>query len=569
MIPTQLAENKNLVIKGYNNNPNLPKSNFVYSWNEEEKEDFKKCIKDVVHFTKNHIKIVHVDDGIIPFNLWDFQEDMLYKFSNNRFVICMCPRQVGKTTTTVAFLLHYILFNKDVKVAVLAHKLSAAREIMARLQLAYENLPLYLKQGVKGWNKSTIELANGSSIHADATSGSSIRGKTYNIVFLDEFAHVPTNVAENFFMSTYPVISSGVTTKVIIVSTPRGLNLFHKMWVEAQEKRSSYVPIEVHWSQVPGRDENFRRETIANTSESQWRQEFLCEFVGSTNTLIHPTKLTSLVSKNPYKIDGHLKIFEEPKNTRTYVMTVDVAEGLELDYSAFSVFDVTEIPYKQVATWRHNRISPMIFPAEIIKVAMHYNEAFILVEINSIGNQVADIIHYELSYDHLVKFQVKGKQGQQGVQGYNKRTQLGIKQSKQTKIIGCSNLKTLVESDKLIIQDADTIQELKTFSQYRSSFRAEEGNNDDLAMTLVNFGWFTAQKFFKENMNSNVRQAIQKELMDIEDENLLPLGFFDNGIDDPFGDDIDSQGDKWVRGTMDTDPFGYVDWSSIYNKHKL
>ena len=546
--------------EGYQGNPNLPREDYIHSFTQHEKDEFIKCVNDPIYFAVTYMKIINVDHGLMPFKMWDFQKDMLQTFHENRFSICKLPRQVGKTTTSVAYLLHYILFNEMVNIAILANKSSTAREIMGRLQLAFEYLPRFLQQGVKEWNKGSIELANGSRAVADSTSGSSVRGRSFNVVFLDEFAFVPNNIAEAFFMSTYPTISSGQSTKVIIVSTPNGLNLFYKMWQDALEKRSLYVPIEIHWSMVPGRDDKWKEETIKNTSEDQFRQEFECEFIGSTNTLIHPAKLRTLVFKNPIAKDGLLDIYEQPISGRTYCMTVDVAEGQGLDYSTFSVFDVSQIPYVQVAKYKNNKIAPLLFPTVILQAARKYNDAFILVEINSIGLQVSDILHFELAYDNLIKIQVKGKQGQMSTSGFTKKVAYGLRQSVQTKNIGCANLKALVESDKLIINDADTIMELTTFSAEKKSFKAEEGNHDDLAMTLVNFGWLTAQRYFKENINNDIRKVLQEEQMSLMDQDLVPFGIIDNGLDDPWDNSKDAQGDLWVEDRKKLYPFDNFAW---------
>lgn len=552
--------------KGYNRNPNLPHENYVHAYTQWEWDELQKCATDVVYFARNYIKIVHVDRGLIPFDLWDFQEDMLRTFHKERFSICKLPRQVGKTTTAVAYLLHYILFNKDVKVAVLANKLPTSREIMSRIQLAFEYLPMFLKQGVKEWNKSSIALANGSLIQADSTSGSSVRGRSYNVIFLDEFAHVPNNIAIDFFMSTYPTISSGNTTKVIIVSTPKGLNLFYKIWIDAIEKRSAYVPIEIHWSMVPGRDQAWKELTISNTSQQQFDQEFECQFIGSTNTLISASKLTSLVWQNPIRteLDGHLHIFREPEKGHTYVITVDVAEGLDLDHSAYSVIDVTSTPYRQVARYRYNKIAPLLFPTEILRGAHTYNNAFILVEINNIGVQVADTIHNEFNYENLIKVQSKQKRGQTTSIGFIKRTQIGLKQTKQTKMVGCSSLKTLIEQDKLILYDGDTIQELKTFSQHNNSFQAEQGNTDDLAMTLVMFGWLISQKYFRDTIGNDIRESLQTEMLKIENEDIIPWGVIDSALR-PFDEDEQKDKDNWEIVKRDE----LEEFANVYNKWKL
>ena len=555
-----------MAIRGYNNNPNLPREDYIHAFSQHEIDEYKKCAGDPIYFATTYIKIINVDRGLMPFEMWDFQQDMLKTFHENRFSICKLPRQVGKTTTAVAFLLHYILFNENVNVAILANKSSTAREILGRLQLAFEYLPRFLQHGIREWNKGSIELANGSRALADSTSGSSVRGRSFNAIFLDEFAFVPNNIAEAFFMSTYPTISSGNSTKVIIVSTPNGLNLFYRMWMDAIEKRSLYIPIEIHWSMVPGRDEKWKEETIRNTSAEQFRQEFETEFIGSTNTLINPVKLRSLVFKTPIRSEGKLDIYEDPIPEHTYVMTVDVSEGQNLDYSTYSIIDVTQIPYRQVAKFKDNTIQPMLFPSILYSIGHRYNEAFILVEINTIGLQVSDILHYELAYENIIKIELKGRQGQQYTGGFKKRLAFGLKQSVQTKKIGCANLKTLVESDKLILNDADTIMELTTFSANKQSFAAEEGNNDDLAMTLVNFGWLTGQRYFKENIKNDIRKTLQAEQLQITDADITPFA-----IDDGLNDDLDlsRERDLWVVDKQNRYIFDNVDWDTLSNKHKL
>ena len=543
---------------GYLGNQNLKRIGVELQYTEEQVTEMVKCAEDPVYFIRTYMKIVNVDKGLVPFDMWNFQEDMVKTFHENRFSICKMPRQVGKTTTSAGYMLWCVLFQENFNIAILANKGSLAREILGRIQYAYEYLPLWLQQGIKVWNKGNIELENGSKINAYATSAAGVRGGSYNLIFLDEFAFVPNNIAEAFFMSTYPTISSGKTTKVIIVSTPNGLNLFYRMWTEAQEQRSLYKPIEIHWSMVPGRDEEWKEETIRNTSPDQFRQEFECEFIGSTNTLIHPVKLRSLVWHNPIRQEGKLDIYKDPVPGRTYTMTVDVAEGQGLDYSTFSVIDVTEIPYRLVAKYRNNQISPLLFPTIIVQTAKLYNEAFVLVEINSIGLQVSDIIHHELAYENLIKIEMKGKQGQQQTPGFKKKIAYGLKTTNQSKMIGCTNLKTLIESDKLIINDAQMITELTTFSADKKTFKAEEGNNDDLVMTLVHFGWLSAQKYFRENINNDIRKVLQQEQFNLMDQDVVPMGIIDNGIDDPFDDSSDR--DLWVEDRKKLYPFDDLNW---------
>jgi len=540
----------------YLNNPNLPRANYQHAFTQNEIDEFKKCANDPVYFAKTYMKIINVDEGLVPFAMWDFQEEMVQTFHENRFAICKLPRQVGKTTTSVAYLLHYVLFNENVNVAILANKAATAREILGRLQLSFEYLPRFLQQGIVEWNKGSIELANGSRILAESTSGSSVRGRSFNIIFLDEFAFVPNNIAEAFFTSTYPTISSGRTTKVIMVSTPNGMNHFYRFWQDAVEKRSLYKPIEIHWSMVPGRDDAWREETIRNTSEDQFRQEFECEFIGSTNTLINPAKLRALAFKTPIYQEPHYHEYVAPEKGKTYCLSVDVARGQGLDYSAFSVIDVSQIPYVQVAKYKCNTITPLLYPTIIFNIAKKYNEAFILVEVNDIGQQVADILHHELAYENLLKIATKGRAGQQVTPGFKPKMQLGIKTSVQVKRIGCANLKTLVENDKLLLHDADTIMELTTFSADRQSFAAEEGNNDDLAMTLVLFGWLASQRYFKESVMNDIRTTLQQEQLNIMDQDLVPFGIIDDGLKDNY--EIDKQGDIWVEAKK---MYPFDDWN--------
>ena len=513
----------------YLGNPNLKNVGQKINWTEKHLTEYMLCKEDSEHFIHNFVKIIHVDHGLVPFEMYDYQKDMVHKFNDNRFVICKMPRQTGKSTTIIAFLLHYVLFNENVNVAILANKGAVARELLSRLQLAYEHLPKWLQQGVVIWNKGNIELENGSKILASATSGSAVRGSSFNIIFLDEFAHVPSNIAEQFFTSVYPTISSGESTKVLIVSTPLGMNMFYKMWADALEKRNNYVPVEVHWSEVPGRDEKWKQETIKNTSEVQFTQEFECEFIGSTHTLINAAKLRTMVFKTPIFSKNGLDVYEEPLKNALYCMVVDTAQGKEQDYSAISIFDISQIPYRQVAKYRSNQISPMLYPDIIFQIGKKYNMAWILLEVNDVGSQVAETLHYDLEYENIIVSSMKGRAGQQIGGGFAKNIQLGIRTSKQLKRIGCSTLKEMIESDKLIISDFDTISELTTFAVKHNSYEAEEGSNDDLAMTLVIFSWLVQQRYFKDLTNLDIRKKLADEQMRALEEDLLPFGIIDDG----------------------------------------
>ena len=515
---------------GYLGNSNLKKVGVDISFTEEQAQEFIKCAADPVYFIKTYVKIVNVDHGLVPFNMWSFQEEMVRDFHANRFSICKMPRQVGKTTTTVGYMLWCVLFQEEYNIAILANKGQLAQEILSRIQKAYEYLPLWLQQGIITWNKRNIELENGSKIYAYATSAAGVRGGTYNLIFLDEFAFVPKNMADEFFTSTYPVVSSGKTSKVIIVSTPCGLNHFYKMWVDATEKRSLYKPIEVHWSMVPGRDAKWKEETIRNTSEEQFRQEFETEFIGSSATLITGAKLRSLAFFDPPWQEENLDIYEQPMPNRLYIATVDCSEGVGLDYHTINMIDVTEVPYRQVAKYRNNKLPLLFFPTVIYSLCKRYNEAYALIETNNVGQQVVDILHYDLEYEYVYKIDHHHIKGQTISGGFKRASNFGIKTTKTVKKIGCANLKTLIESDKLKIQDFDTIAELNTFVRVRDSYAAEEGNNDDIVMGLVLFAWLTAQTYFKDSTNIDIRKVLLEENNMLTDEDLTPVGFIDDGL---------------------------------------
>ena len=529
----------------YLGNPNLKKANTPIEFSEEQIIEFLKCKEDPVYFANNYIKIISLDEGLTQFHPYHFQKKLINNFHNNRFNICKMPRQTGKSTTVISYLLHYLIFNDSVNIGILANKAATARELLARLATAYENLPKWMQQGVLVWNKGNIELENGSKILAASTSASAVRGMSFNILFLDEFAFVPNHVADSFFASVYPTITSGKNTKVIIVSTPHGMNHFYRMWHDAERGKNEYIPTDVHWSEVPGRDAQWKDTTIANTSEQQFKVEFECEFLGSVNTLINPSKLRNLVYEDPIKRNAGLDIYENPIKEHNYIMTVDVARGLGNDYSAFIVFDTTEFPYKAIAKYRNNEIKPMLFPNIILDVAKAYNQAYLMIEVNDIGDQVASILQYDLEYQNILMASMRGRNGQIVGQGFSgKKTQLGVRMTAAVKKLGCSNLKTLLEDDKLLTVDYDIISELTTFSQRHNSFEAEEGCNDDLAMCLVIFSWLVQQAYFKEMTDQDVRKRLYEDQRDQIEQDMAPFGFISDGLDD--GDSfVDNNGDRW------------------------
>ncbi len=530
----------------YLGNPNLKKANTPIEFTEDQVKEFIRCQNDPVYFARKYVKIVSLDEGLVPFQPYDFQEKLINNFHEHRFNICKMPRQTGKSTTVVSYLLHYAVFNDSVNIGILANKAATARELLGRLQTAYENLPKWMQQGIIAWNKGSLELENGSKILAASTSASAVRGMSFNILFLDEFAFVPNHIADSFFASVYPTITSGKSTKVIIVSTPHGMNHFYRMWHDAEKNKNEYIPTDVHWSEVPGRDDIWKEQTIANTSEQQFKIEFECEFLGSIDTLIAPSKLRSFVYDNPRKSNAGLDVYNEPVNNHDYVITVDVARGVGEDYSAFVVVDITQFPHQVVAKYKNNDIKPMLFPNIIWEVAKNYNSAFVLCEVNDIGDQVASILQYDLEYQNLLMCSMRGRAGQIVGQGFSgKKTQLGVKMSKTVKKVGSLNLKTLIEENKLTFCDYDIISELTTFISKHNSFEAEEGCNDDLAMCLVIYAWLVQMDYFKELTDQDVRKRLYEEQKNQIEQDMAPFGFMDDGLGEAsFTDD---EGDRWFK----------------------
>jgi hypothetical protein len=521
----------------YLGNKNLKRSAVSIGWNEDMVKEYVKCSKDPLYFIKKYVKIVNVDKGLVPFEPWPFQVEMIKKCIDDRFVIAKMPRQVGKTTTIAALLLWYVLFKDNFSIAILANKERQAREILSRIQLAYEHLPKWLQQGIIEWNKGNIELENGSKILASSTSSSAIRGTSQNLVYLDEFAFVPSNVQEEFFASVYPTISSGQSTKVLITSTPNGMNLFYKIWSESETGKNSYSRVSVHWSQIPGRTEAWKKQTIDNTSERQFKQEYECEFLGSSNTLIDASKLSMLTHALPLQRHGNLIIYELPKEKHVYLTVVDTSRGAGIDYSAFIVYDITEIPYKVVARYKDNNIAALVYPNVIYNASRPYNTAYILVETNDIGQQVADILQNDLEYENVLLTRSGGKSGQKLGDSGGGKLSLGVRTTTQVKRIGCANFKSLVESDKIIINDYDLLYEMYRFIEINGKYQAEEGEHDDLVMCCVLFSWLVNQDYFKELSNNDARLELLESNQRKLEEEMLPFGFIDEGLDTSSEDD--------------------------------
>ena len=536
----------------YLNNPLLKKAYVPIEYTQEQIEEVIKCSKDINYFIKTYTKIINLDKGLINFEMYPFQEDMSRTIADNRFTVIKTCRQAGKTTTAAAVILWHAIFNDSYTIAILANKLSTAREILSRVQRGYENLPKWLQQGVVTWNKTNIELENGSQIIAASTASSAIRGFSINFLYLDEFAFVPRNIQDDFFTSVYPTIISGTNTKVVITSTPNGFDLFYKIWINSVEGRNEYANFSVSWWDVPGRDDEWREKTIANTSEDQFRQEFEAEFLGSANTLISPNVLRSLTFTTPISshYEGSLTVYKEPEKGGVYFCVVDTSRGVGMDASAFVVIDVSSVPYEVVACYKNNIIDPLVYPDVIHNVVKNYNEAYTLVEINDNGQQIADILHHDYEYEHIIFTSVKGRAGQVIGGGFSSSVQRGVRTTKQVKRIGCSNAKTMIEKEKIKLHDFNLINELSTFIQKGTSYEADIGSHDDLIMCVVLFAWATNQPFFKDLTDTDFRKKLMEDRERLISDDVLPFGFIDDGSD--FEETINNQNSTDFWNDMDT-----------------
>ena len=509
-------------LKHYLGNPKLKRVNMSMQLTEDQVREYVKCAQSPEYFIENYVKIITLDRGFVQIELYPFQKDVVNDINNNRRVIVKAGRQVGKTTIIVGYILWYILFNQDKTVAILANKASTSREILARIKLAYEALPIWIQQGVKVWNKGDIELENGCRVLANSTASSAIRGFSISLLYLDEFAFVPTNIAEEFFTSVYPTISSGTTSKILISSTPNGMNHFYRMWTEATENQNGFKFVEANWRQVPGRDQKWADEQRRVLGDEKFLQEMECEFMGSAGTLLSAPALKSLAFVAPIHLsENGIKIYKAPEKNRNYVIVADTSRGKGLDYSAFSVIDVTELPYRQVCTYKDNNISPLVYPSVIKRIGDYYNQAYVLVEINDNGQQIVDSLFEDYEYENILStVDIKGKVSI--TWGYGNKSYRGIRTTKSVKRLGCSLMKNLIEGQKLIIQDFDTISELSTFVAKGTSYESAEGSHDDLVMTLVLFSWMTNQQFFADLTNTDVRAKLHEEQMKQIEEEQLP-----------------------------------------------
>lgn len=527
----KLGRPKNGEKRGYNGNDLLKRPKTNIEWTEDLVNEYTKCSVDVKYFIEKYVRIVTTDDGLAEFKLRPYQEKIVDTFTDNRHVILLIGRQSGKSTITVGFALHQILFNSYFNIFLLAQNGDMAKELLNKVKLSYENLPLWLQQGIEKWDAHAIWLENGSKIHARATSKNAVRGRSANLVITDELAFVENGMADEFFASTWPTISSGKKTKFFALSTPNGYNLFHKLWVGAEKNSNGFTPIKVHWTEVPGRDEEWKKNEIAAFGQEMFDREYECSFDSSSNGLISAAKIKEMMANSIEPIqkddDDCLYIYEKPIENEKYLISVDTAKGVEKDYSAFVVVKISKTPYEVVAVYRNNKISPLVYPDVIYKVGINYNEADLLIENNEYGNQITTTLLYEYEYPNIIWTELTNKK-QRIAYGNDGKALPGVRTTQSIKNIGCSNLKAMIEHDKLIIRDYQTISELSTFIKVKDSYQADEGSHDDLTMCLVLMGWLSTQNFFKDieqNVGEEVRNIYEEDI----NTNMLGFGFFTSG----------------------------------------
>jgi hypothetical protein len=501
-------------VAGYLGNPNVKRDGIEQNFTKDEVTEYAKCMQDPAYFARKYIKVISLDEGLVPFDLYPYQEKMFKHFRDNRFSIILACRQSGKSISSVGYLLWYACFHPEKTIAILANKGATAREMLARITLMLENLPFFLQPGCKALNKGSIEFSNNSRIIAAATSGSSIRGLSVNLLFLDEFAFVDDDA--RFYTSTYPVIAAGTSTQVIITSTANGLgNVYHKLYEGAVQGTNEFKHFRVDWWDVPGRNEEWKRQTISNTSQLQFDQEFGNTFVGTGNTLISPDVLLGLISKDPIKYTSNTRIYKDSVPGHEYMMFVDVAKGRGQDYSTFNIIDVSSRPFEQVAVFQDNNISPLLYPDVIYKYANMYNQAYVIIESNDQGAVVCNGLYYDLEYENVY------------VESMIKANSIGVTMTRKVKRIGCSNIKDLIEQNKIAIYDSETIIELSTFESRGSSYEASNGNHDDLVMNLVMFAWFTTNQFFNELTDIDVKKMLYSERVRAMEDDIVPVGILD------------------------------------------
>ncbi len=437
--------------------------------------ELQKCASDIVYFAENYFTVLHPIHGKKRLceleGLYDFQKDMIKNFSENRFSIVLASRQVGKTTCSCIYLLWFALFNTDKTLAILANKQSTAQSIVGDIKIAYEQLPAFMKPGVKKYDALTIEFDNGTTVFSRATSEDALRGESVSLLFLDEFAFVPENVADAFWASNFPTISTGGS--IIIVSTPNGTaGLYYELWKKASNREKDnrgvlWKSIRIRWDQHPDRDEKWKDEMLESIGKVKFSQEFDCSFTGSTYTLITGDTLEKLNSIDPaFYVEEGYYLWKRPEPNRIYLMGGDVAKGANSDFHVLNIFDVTDFykngKYEQVAIFRRNDISAFDFKDKIIEIGKQWNDAMVIIENNDIGHAVVQNLYFDDGYENTWFNQDKGE--------------YGIRATTKTKPIALSYFKEDIESFKMLIHSEDMVRELSYYEEIRTGiFGARNG----------------------------------------------------------------------------------------------
>lgn len=523
----------------------------------EQIAEFAKCYEDPIYFIENYYKIQTLDKGLTQMKLYGYQKKLLRCAIKNRFTIAKLARQSGKTACMAAFICWLLIFNESYKILIVAHKESQAKEILKRIKLGYEYLPDWLKIDTTSWNEKSIEFINGSNAIISSTSGSAARGGSYNLVYVDEFCFVPQHIQHEFYTSVLPTISSGETSKLVITSTPNGLELFYKIWKDSENGKNDFKRIEIEWYDVPGRDEKWKAAEIQRIGEEKFEQEYNTQFLGSSHTLIDGKKIAEIPFETAIKEDECISLYKERDDYSNYMITVDCARGIKADYSALVVFDVTKMPYEVVMKYTSNKIQPLEFPEVILSVARQFNDAYVLIENNDVGSQVVDSLYYDYGYENTFGFNTKNEQRRpQLCFATDMGVKLGIKTSRVTKSVGCQNLKLLVESDQLIINDYEIINQMSRFVKKGTGYEADDGN-DDLIMALVIFGWMSDQKLFRELTNSSIGSKARELAREKIGNQMGVFGFT--------LDDIEIELDSKGIGTLDSVNFDQWLMGDEYN----
>lgn len=529
----------------FSNNPSLFGTNVKFPLSEKHIQEIYKCSTDIFYFIENYVQIFTLDNGWVVPKLRSYQKKLIQHYLDNRFSNVMMGRQSAKSTTTLLFILWKIIFFPDTTVGMAANKESMATENLSRLKDYFENLPIWLKVGVKAWNSTFITLDNGSKVYSAATSGNTFRGLGLSLLFVDEVAFI--DCWDDFSKSVLPTISSGTKSQAIYTTTPKGLNHFYHMWTNGENGKSLFKNFRVEWWEVPGRDEAWKQEMLATLpgGEIEFAQEYACEFLGSSDTLINISSLKMLRYSEVYVRDIFtfgFKRYEEVRECHQYIMTVDPAKD-GLDKFAVHVFDVSKFPFIQVASANLN-VNYLKMPGVLYEIGTYYNNAFIIIENNEgAGQSVVDKLYDNYEYENLYRDPNK--------------EYYGFRTTSTTRNQILSNLKIFLENNKIYLNDKDTIDQLFVFINRGGKYQADKGYHDDLVMALA----ILFAPFLHKNMYSDYQSfiaSLEGEKEEIENLNISTFGFFDAGTEEV----------REVRGLVDILDDDYEEYSRFELKEE-